>query len=114
MSTTVLSPNASRTPRGLLPETDRRFVRDRTGPDLDERPSLFQYVTKPGDCCGEIDRFLLLRRRLSIDRSLVAKVLNASGFRRACSMAISRNGRSILDFPEYAQAVRYGVHGTPC
>ena len=34
---------------------------------------------------------------------------------RACRMAISRNARSLLalpDFPEFAQAVRYGVPGT--
>ncbi len=45
-------------------------------------------------------------------RSLVAKALNVSGFRRACPMAISRNACSLLDFPEFAQAVGYGVHGT--
>ncbi len=28
-------------------------------------------------------------------------------------MAISHNARSLLDFPEFAQAVRYGVPGTP-
>ena len=32
--------------------------------------------------------------------------------RRACRMAISRDARSLLDFPEFAQAVRYGVPGT--
>ena len=74
---------------------------------------LLQYVTKPGDCYGEIDPFLPLRRGSPVDRSLVAKALNASGFRRACSMAISRNARSLLDFPEFAQAVRYGVPETP-
>ena len=41
--------------------------------------------------------------------------LNASGSRRACRMAIRRNAYSLLalpDFPEFAQAVRYGVPGT--
>jgi hypothetical protein len=28
-------------------------------------------------------------------------------------MAIGRNACSLLDFPEFAQAVRYGVPGTP-
>jgi len=41
------------------------------------------------------------------------ETLNASGSRRACPMAIRRNARSLLDFPEFAQAVRYGVPGTP-
>ena len=43
------------------------------------------------------------------------EALNASGSRRACRMAISRNACSLValpDFPEFAQAVRYGVPGT--
>ena len=52
------------------------------------------------------------RRRSPVDRSLVAKALNPSLFRHACRMAISRNACSLLDFPEFAQAVRYGVPGT--
>ena len=30
------------------------------------------------------------------------EALNASGSRRACPMAIRRNARSLLDFPEFA------------
>src|SRR5208283_3456941 len=44
------------------------------------------------------------------------EAFNASGSRRACWMAISRNASSLLalpDFPEFAPAVRYGVAGTP-
>ena len=44
------------------------------------------------------------------------ETLNASGSRRACRMAIRRNACSLLalpDFPEFAQAVRFGVPGTP-
>jgi len=44
-------------PRWLLPDTNRRFVKDRTGSNLDERPLYIQYVTEPGDSCGEIDPF---------------------------------------------------------
>ncbi len=43
------------------------------------------------------------------------EALNASGSRRACRMAISRNASSLLalpDVPEFAPAVRYGVPGT--
>ena len=32
-------------PRWLLPGTNRRIAKKRPGPDLDERPLLFQYVT---------------------------------------------------------------------
>ena len=39
--------------------------------------------------------------------------LDASGSRRTCRMAISRNAGSLPDFPEFAQAVTYGVPGTP-
>ena len=41
------------------------------------------------------------------------EALNARGSRCACRMAISRNACSLPDFPEFAQAVRYGVPGTP-
>jgi len=43
------------------------------------------------------------------------ETLHASGSRRACLMHISRNACSLValpDFPEFAQAVRYGVPGT--
>jgi hypothetical protein len=43
------------------------------------------------------------------------EALKASRSRRACRMAIRRNARSLLalpDFPEFAQAVRYGDPGT--
>ena len=66
-----------------------------------------------GDSCGKIKPFFPTRHRPTVDRSLVAKALNVSGFRRASPMAISRNACSLLDFPEFAQAVRYGVPGTP-
>ncbi len=41
------------------------------------------------------------------------ETLNASGSRRACRSSISRNARSLPDFPGFAHAVRYGVPGTP-
>ncbi len=91
-------------PTAQLPITERARSR-RAGP-------LFQYVTEPGDFYGQNDLFLSTRHRSPVDRSLVAKALNPSLFRRACRMAISRNACSLLDFPEFAQAVRYGVPGT--
>ena len=44
-------------PRWLLPATDSQIVKDRTGPDLDERPVYIEYVTKPGDSYGKINPF---------------------------------------------------------
>ena len=93
-------------PTAQLPITERARSR-RAGP-------LFQYVTEPGDFYGQNHLFLSTRRRSPVDRSLVAKALNPSLFRHACRMAISRNACSLLDFPEFAQAVRYGVPGTRC
>ncbi len=70
-------------------------------------PSLYQYVTEPGDSCGKNNPFLLTRRRATVDRSLVATALNATSSRRACRMAISRNAcfrLALPDFPEFAQS----------
>jgi len=41
------------------------------------------------------------------------EALNISGSGRACRMAISRKACFLPDFPEFTQAVRYGVSGTP-
>jgi len=85
---TVLPPHASRLtlhascltsgftscadpPRWLLPDTDRRIDKDRTGPDLDERSVHIQYVTGPGDSSGQIQPFLQIHRRPTVDHSLV-------------------------------------------
>src|SRR5271157_1515584 len=66
-----------RTPRptlgGLLPDTNRRFVKERTGPDLEERPVCIQYVTESGDLFGEIKLFLPARRRPTVEHSLEAR-----------------------------------------
>gem|GEM_PF-3538582 len=50
-------------PRWLLPDTDHRIGKDRTGPDLDGRSLLFQYGIKPGDAYQKINPFVLARRR---------------------------------------------------
>ena len=42
-------------PRWLLPDTDRRIAKDRTGPDLDKRTFYIKYVTEPGDSFGKFD-----------------------------------------------------------
>ena len=59
-------------PGWLLPRINRRIAKDRTGSDLDKRPLYIQYVTKPGDSCGQINPFFLARRRLTVDHSLMA------------------------------------------
>ncbi len=38
----------------ILPDTDTRIGKDRTRPDLHERPVFIQYVTEPGDSFGQI------------------------------------------------------------
>ena len=72
-----------------------------------------QYVTEPGNFFGQINPFLPARRRPPVDHSLSwPEALNASRFKRACRMARRRNACSLLallDFPEFAQAVKYGV-----
>jgi hypothetical protein len=92
-------------PTAQLPITER-------GPISTSEPSI-SLCAEPGDSCGQIHPFLPTRRRSPVDRSLVAKALNPSLFRHACRMATSRNSCSLLDFPEFAQAVGYGVPGTP-
>ena len=92
-------------PTAQLPITER-------GPISTSEPSI-SLCAEPGDSCGQIHPFLPTRRRSPVDRSLVAKALNPSLFRHACRMAISHNACSLLDFPEFAQTVGYGVHGTP-
>jgi len=65
-------------PRWLLPSTDRRIGKDRTGPDLDERSIHIQYVTEiqyftePGNFFGQINPFLPSRRRPGVEHSLLA------------------------------------------
>ena len=66
------SGRAQTLPHWLLPDTDSRFAKDRTGPDLDERPLYIHYVTEPGDSCGKIKPFFPTRHRPTVDHSLVA------------------------------------------
>src|SRR5271157_4766074 len=52
----------------LLPSTDSRIDKDRTGPDLDDRPLSFQYVAESGDPFGPIKLFLATRRHPAVGR----------------------------------------------
>ncbi len=76
-------------------------------------PSIIQYVTEPGDSCGKINPILPLAAAQPLNILPRPEALNASGSRRACRMAISRNACFLPDFPEFTQAVKYGVPGTP-
>jgi len=98
--------------RRLLPDTDRRIGKDRTGPDLHERSLYIKYVTEPGDSCGKISPFLLTRCRPTVKRSLAAGDAQRQRLKACLPEAISRNASSLPDFPEFAQAVRNGVPGT--
>ena len=82
-------------PRWLLPGTDRRIAKTERGPISTSGPSI-SLCAEPGDSCAQINPFLPTRRRSPVDRSLVAKALNPSLFRRACRMALRRNDRPCM------------------
>ncbi len=72
-----------------------------------------QSSVRQGSTCYEKLRFSPLAATQSLNILSRPETLNASGSGRAYRMAISRNASSLPDFPESAQAVRYGVPGTP-
>jgi hypothetical protein len=55
-----------------MPSTDGQIDKDRTAPDLDERPFSIQYVTEPGDRFGQIKLFLNTRCRPTVEHPLAA------------------------------------------
>ncbi len=59
-------------PSPLATDTNRRFVKERTGPDRDEQPLCIEYDTEPDDPFGQIKIFLPARRSSTVDRSLAA------------------------------------------
>ena len=86
-----------------------------TGPDLDERPR-HSVCHRTDTSIGQIRLFPSVVAVHPFTAPSWSEALNASGSRRAGRMAIGRSARSLLalpDFPEFAQAVRYGVFGTP-
>jgi len=101
-------------PRRLLPDTDNRIGKDRTGPIWRSGPSIFSMSPKQTTPAEKSIRFSPLAAASAQPLNILsrAQTLNASASRRACRIAISRNARSFTDFPEFAQAVRYGVPGT--
>ncbi len=110
------SGRAQTLPRWLLHATDRPIGKGRTGPDLDERLSIFSMSPDQAIPADKLIRFFPLAAAQPLTILSWPEALNASRSRRACRMAIRRNACSLLalpDFPEFAQAVKYGVLGTP-
>ena len=98
--------------RWRLHATDRRIGKDRTGPDLDERPLYLSMSPKQAIPAEKINPFLPTRCRPTVDHSLAAEDAQRQWLQAACRIAISRNACSLPDFPEFAQAVKYGVPRT--
>jgi len=92
------------------------FVKDRAGSNLDERPLYFSMSPNQAIPAEKSIRCSLLAAVGPLIILSWPEALNASRSRRACRMAIRRNACSLLalpDFPEFAQAVGYGVPGNP-
>jgi len=83
-------------PRWLLPDTDRPIVKDRTGPDLDERPLYFSMSPNQAIPADKSIRFPPLVAAQPLTILLGQEALNASGSMRAWLMAISHNARPLL------------------
>jgi len=99
-------------PRWRLHDTNRRFATDRTGPDLDDRPPLFNMSPNRAIPTEKSIRCSFLAAVGPLTILSWPEALNASRSKRGCRMAIRRNACPLLalpDFPEFAQAVRYGV-----
>jgi len=125
---TLLSPHAPRSPPHAPPAGSGRartlpagychpptaeLRKTERGPISRSSPSIFTMSPSQAIAAEKSIRFSPLAvARPSTIRSR-PETLNASGSRRACRMAISRNACALPDFPAVAQAVRYGVTGTP-
>jgi hypothetical protein len=100
----------------LLPDTDRRIVKVRMGPRSRRAGPLSHYAPNRAIPAHKSIRSFPLAAAHPLTVLSWPEALRASGSRRACRMHIGRNACSpvaLLDFPEFAQAVRYGVPGTP-
>src|SRR5271157_1280200 len=99
MSATVLRPTPG-APRptlgGILPLTNGRFVKEQTGPDLDERPHYFSMSPNQAICSEKSIVFSPLAAARALTVRSWPEALNASGPRRACRMAMSRKACSLL------------------
>jgi len=94
----TLTPDLSKTERGPISMSD---------------PSTLSMSPNQATLAEKSIRFSPLAAAPPLNILSRPETLNASGSRRACRMAISRNACSLPDFPEFTQAVRFGVPGTP-
>jgi hypothetical protein len=90
------SGRAQTLPRWLLPDTDRRIGKNRTGPDLDERPSIFSMSPNRAIPLDKSNFSSPLAAAQALTILSWPGALNASGSRRACRMAITRNAGHLL------------------
>ena len=100
----------------LLPDTDSRFSKTERGTISTNDHSIIQYITEPGDSRGEINPLFLARRCRTLDHSLVAG--GSTPVAPSVPAGWPYGAMPVLcllslDFPEFAQAVRYSVPGTP-
>ena len=86
-------------PRWLLPGTNRRIAKDRTGPDLDERPLYFSMSPNQAIPADKSIRFSSLAAAQPLIILSWPEAVNASGSWRACRIAISRNARLLYPYP---------------
>jgi hypothetical protein len=121
---TILVPHATRATyrrdqRGQVVRRPSRWLlhaTDRSGPDLDERPLYTHCAPNQAIPAHRSFRSFPLAAAHPLTVLSWPEALHDSGSRRACLMHISRNACSPVafpNFPEFAQAVRYGVPGTP-
>jgi len=94
---TAGSGRAQTFPRWLLPSTDSRIAKERTGPDLDERPLFvsmspkFSMLPNQAISSDKSIRFSPLAAARSLTIRSWLEALNASGAMPARRVAISRN-----------------------
>ena len=89
------------TPRWLLPDTNRRLVKERTGSDLDERPVYFSMSPNRSIAAEKSICFFPTRCRTTVDHSHVA-----GGAGRQCGMSThfpAPRKRGLLRLPEEAR-----------
>ena len=98
-------------PPAASPHPPKELGTNGGGPSSRDPPYI-KYVTEPGDSCGKISPSLLTRCRPTVKHSLAAGDAQRQRLQACLPEAISRNARSLPDFPEFAQAVRNGVPGT--
>jgi len=102
-------------PTTELPKTERDPI-STSGPSMFSMSPKFSMLPNQAISSDKSIRFSPLAAARPQSIRSRPEVINASRSKRACRMAKRRNACSLLavpDFSEFAQAVRYGVLGTP-